>query len=182
MFRTNRKGFTLPEVLVTVAIVAILAAVVVPAVTQQIGKGESGQFVSSYQGVQTGVTSFVSDVHRFPVSLYQLSHATANGDSVMNFTLSSIESSRWAGPYLQTEIATKGGTLPLSFGLAAKDTLWLDGTYLVSTVTNASADSSKVAHVDSLVDGGDGRSAGAVRWAVGTGSLDSAWIRITTFR
>ena len=36
-----RRGFTLPEVLVTVTVVAVLAAVVVPAVTQYVSRGQS---------------------------------------------------------------------------------------------------------------------------------------------
>ena len=36
-----RRGFTLPEVLVTVTVVAVLAAVVVPAVTQYVNRGNN---------------------------------------------------------------------------------------------------------------------------------------------
>lgn len=177
----RRTGFTLAEVLVTVAIVAILAAVVVPAVTQQITKGEAGQFVASYQGVQTGVTSFVADVRRFPVGLSQLYAQPANGDSVMNTTLNSAEASRWSGPYLQTEVLP-AGTLELGFGLAGKDTLWVDGSFLAMTITASNADSSMVVHVDSLVDKGDGNAAGTVRWSLTTAAFDSAWMRIVTYR
>ncbi len=40
MKKNVRRGFTLPEILVTVTVVAVLAAVVVPAVTQYVSKGD----------------------------------------------------------------------------------------------------------------------------------------------
>ena len=53
--RTRRGGFTLPEVLVTVAIVAILAAVVVPTVTNQIGKGDGRKAMTVVGAVGGGL-------------------------------------------------------------------------------------------------------------------------------
>ena len=67
--RTRRAGFTLPEVLVTVAIVAILAAVVVPTVTNQISKGDDSNLTSNVASLRTGVTAFVADVRKFPSRL-----------------------------------------------------------------------------------------------------------------
>ena len=73
--RSGRNGFTLPEVLVTVAIVAVLAAVVVPAVTQQLGKGDAPAFVSSMNSMRTAITSFAADVRQLPGEVSQLGTA-----------------------------------------------------------------------------------------------------------
>ena len=70
--RASRSGFTLPEVLVTVAIVAILAAVVVPTVTNQIGKGDDSNLTSNVASLRTGITAFVSDVRKFPSRVQHL--------------------------------------------------------------------------------------------------------------
>ena len=70
--RSSRTGFTLPEVLVTVAIVAVLAAIVVPTVTNQIGKGDDSNLTTNFTSLRTGVTAFVSDVRKFPGRLQNL--------------------------------------------------------------------------------------------------------------
>lgn len=178
--RNRRSGFTLPEVLVTVAIVAILAAVVVPAVTQQISKGEDGQIAGGLQGLVTGATSYSADVRRYPLFLSDLSTTPATGDSTIGGVLTAEEVARWRGPYTQNEVDSAA---TLSFGLLkGKDHLWKDGTFLAMTVATTAADSARVVHVDSIIDNGDGLADGRIRWAVGGATFDSAWVRLIVAR
>ena len=178
----NRRGFTLAETLVTVAIVAVLAAVVVPAVTQQITKGEDGQFVSSLQGVVTSVTSYAADTRRFPLFLSDLSFVPQAGDSsALGTLLTATEVASWRGPYSQTEVDS-AGTLALGFNLDAEDHLRTEANFLVATLSRSNGDSAMVVHVDSLVDGGDGLTSGKIRWALTGATFDSAWVRLLTAR
>jgi len=176
----RRSGFTLPEVLVTVAIVAILAAVVVPAVTQQIGKGDQGQFTGNVQSLQTGVTTYVSDVRRYPRFLSQFTTQVAAGDStsVPYGVLSAAEAARWKGPYIQAEITAASGML-LGYGLTASDTLRIVPPYITLRVTG---DSGQVDRVDSELDGSTGAAAGNLRWLAGNNRGDSAYYLLTVAR
>jgi prepilin-type N-terminal cleavage/methylation domain-containing protein len=96
-----RRGFTLPEILVTVTVVAVLAAVVVPAVTQYAGKGDAPSTKQDVDGIRQGVTGFVSDVRSYPDSLGDLIKFTAT------------DSAKWKGPYSQITLSsgkfTSGG-------------------------------------------------------------------------
>src|SRR5919109_3867613 len=70
--RSSRAGFTLPEVLVTVAIVAVLAAIVVPTVTNQISKGDDTNLVTNIADIRTSITAFVSDARKYPSRLQDM--------------------------------------------------------------------------------------------------------------
>jgi prepilin-type N-terminal cleavage/methylation domain-containing protein len=183
---SRRSGFTLPEVLVTVAIVAVLAAMVVPAVTQQISKGDQGQLSSSIQGLNTGLTSFVADVRKFPIALSQLSQAVANNDSTLMPLghLNAVEAGRWKGPYIQTEIADPvagaGAKANVGFGLSLLDTLRMGANNFV--IAKISGDSADVVRADAAADNGDGKDAGIIRWSITGGVLDSSWVRLITAR
>lgn len=180
--RSARSGFTLPEVLVTVAIVAVLAAIVVPAVTQQLGKGDSAQFTRNVGALQTGATSYVTDVRRFPRYLSQLVTAPAAGDSA-TFplgVLSTAEAARWRGPYVQTEITGASGFV-VGLGMAASDTLLADATNNYLTL-RLKGDSSAVNRADTELDGGSGASAGNLRWVAGATRGDSARYRLLVAR
>ena len=73
---SSRRGFTLPEVLVTVTIVAVLAAVMVPAVINQVGKGDIPAVGQDIGGIRTAITTFAADTRRFPQRLSQLGKAS----------------------------------------------------------------------------------------------------------
>lgn len=90
----NRRGFTLPEILVTVTVVAVLAAVVVPAVTQYAGKGDAPSTKQDVDGIRQGVTGFVTDIRSYPDSLGDLVASTA------------ADSARWKGPYSQISLTS----------------------------------------------------------------------------
>lgn len=185
--RSTRRGFTLPEVLVTVAIVSILAAVVVPAVTQQISKGDQGQFTGTVQGIQTGMTSYVADVRRFPLFLSDLATKPAAGDSLLpKGVLTAQEVNRWNGPYLQASVDS-AVAVGLGFGLNLQDHLAFNSTtnfvYTRLTPATSTADSALVVHLDSLLDNANGNTKGFLRWVPKTlGGLDSAWINLVTAR
>lgn len=183
--RSRRGGFTLPEVLVTVAIVAVLAAMVVPAVTQQISKGDEGQFSGSIRNLQTAITAYVSDVRRFPYDLTQLETVPTNGDSAWGpaGTLNAALVARWKGPYLQGSLTT-GDSVDLGFGLFGKSQMRVDGNYLILRIDGTTSEA-VFAKVDSLIDKADGQADGSLRWTdTGTpGTLDSlATYRISVVR
>jgi prepilin-type N-terminal cleavage/methylation domain-containing protein len=182
MFRNRRRtGFTLPEVLVTVAIVAILAAVVVPAVTQQLGKADAPSFNASVAGLRTAVTSFVSDVRRFPGKVDDLqTQPTAatdfdlSGDGAgtgagtyapLGTAFTAAVVARWRGPYESSSGST--GVVGVGYGWSTVNALRDSLGYVVLELTIAAgADSSDAQTLDTAVDDGV-RTTGLVRWKVG---------------
>jgi prepilin-type N-terminal cleavage/methylation domain-containing protein len=180
LFRSKRRsGFTLAETLVTVAIIAVLAAVIVPAVTQQIGKGDDANVTSTIKGVQSGVTSYVSDVRRYPALLSQLINDVSTGeDSTLapSGTLNASQKAQWKGPYMQTTL-TLADSLPLGLGLFGKDTMRVTANYLILRI-NGTTNEKIFLHVDSLIDSGNGKAAGLLQWTSAAGVLDS----IATFK
>src|SRR5437764_10627601 len=99
----NRRGFTLPEVLVTVTIVAVLAAVMVPAVLNQVGKGDIPSVAQDLGAIRTAITTFAADTRRFPGHLTDLTGTTllttAKDFSGVAY---GTDAANYHGPYLPT--------------------------------------------------------------------------------
>jgi prepilin-type N-terminal cleavage/methylation domain-containing protein len=99
MFR--RRAFTLPEVLVTVTIVAVLAAVIVPAVINQVAKGDAPAVAQDLTGIRTAITTFAADTRRFPAKLSDLGGATLSAAAfdILGNAYGADASSGYHGPY-----------------------------------------------------------------------------------
>lgn len=168
----RRSGFTLPEVLVTVAIVAVLAAIVVPTVTSQLGKGDAPALSSSIGSLRTSVTAFVSDVRKFPRRLSQLSVAISQGDSALGpYDYSQRDENAWKGPYGSFNI-TSGDSVALGMNLKAFDSLTAVSG-LVKMDLTGSTSHAEMSRIDTLIDNATGPTAGSLRWTntSGTASL-----------
>lgn len=169
---STRGGFTLPEVLVTVAIVAVLAAMVVPAVTQQISKGDAPAFASSVGSLRTALTSFVSDVRKLPGEISHLSTNITLTDEDLATTVDGgtayIQSvvDRWRGPYESSGMTS--GQIPLGMGWTTRDDLVDSLNYIVVTIGKAGAVIADAVELDEAVDNGNGATQGLVRWNPGT--------------
>src|SRR5438552_1404531 len=71
----RNAGFTLIEVLVTVVVIGVLAAVVIPAVTAQVTAGDSARVIADLNNVRTGIENFDIAVRQFPGDIDDLVNA-----------------------------------------------------------------------------------------------------------
>ncbi|HXT18161.1 MAG TPA: prepilin-type N-terminal cleavage/methylation domain-containing protein [Gemmatimonadaceae bacterium] len=125
-----RRGFTLPEVLVTVTVVAVLAAVVVPAVTQYVNKGDTPVFQQDLSEIRNAVTAYIADNRSFPAEFYDLTAAGNSGGKIyfagsVTGTSTAVASFTSAGGItLGPAITSANGylTTPLAFSTGASAT------------------------------------------------------------
>ena len=161
--RKRRTGFTLAETLVTVAIIAVLAAVVVPAVTQQLSKGDAPSLQGSISALQTSVTSFVTDVRKFPRRISQLVNAPLAADSALGpYVIGAQGAAAWKGPYATFSLAS-GDSLSLGMNLKALDSL-TNVSNRIQVILSGSTSHTEMLHIDSLIDGASGNAAGNLTW------------------
>lgn len=183
----NRGGFTLGEVLVTIALISVLAAVVIPAVASQITKGDLGRVTTDLLADQNAIQQFVSDVRKYPKSLGQLivlpttSHFPLTPPAT---AYAAQELARWRGPYLNKDSAAAGLTgYGLRIGSASPafkfDTLIVGTTgvftpavpgagdikYLVIAIP--SMNQATALALDAAMDDGV-LTTGAIRWKIST--------------
>jgi general secretion pathway protein G len=91
------RGFTLIELIVVIAIIAILGAIIAPNAFRAIEKAKVARAVADMKAIKTASLVFYADVGTFPLtSLNQTAYLQDSG-LVTNTT----GSPRWDGPYLE---------------------------------------------------------------------------------
>lgn len=121
------KGFTLLEVLVVVAILALLAAAILPIVLNQLQRGDPVRLSTDMTDLQSAVRLFRLDVRpsRIPGDLEDLTQPIDSLDAdVTNEPYSRREMDRWDGPYVDFQFPFLGIARPdtthLSTGFAGR--------------------------------------------------------------
>src|SRR5689334_20457933 len=99
----RRGGFTLIETIVTVGLLAVLAAFVVPTVIQKAGAADPVKVSSDLAAIRSGLETFISDVKGgYPNQLHMLTDPPTGSnhyiDSTTGFTAGQIAA--WNGPYI----------------------------------------------------------------------------------
>jgi prepilin-type N-terminal cleavage/methylation domain-containing protein len=185
MQKNGRPGFTLPEILVTVTVVAVLAAVVVPAVTQYVTKGDAPASQQDIEQVRNAATAFTADTRKFPGALTQLTTAITTHDSSSSGAgFSATDSAAWKGPYLSATPTQAAGFTSQGLNLTISDTIRLKAGWLQDSIV-APNDCPGLLRLDSLLDKADGSGSGSVVWtgtcAQGTpnGTLTGRALRLT---
>jgi prepilin-type N-terminal cleavage/methylation domain-containing protein len=178
--QTKRRGFTLPEVLVTITLIAALAGVVVPSIASQLKKGDPARVGQDVSAIRGAVEQFLTDVRRYPGAIQQVTAPIATSQAPLtttaqaNFGTSDV--TRWKGPYLSKDSI---GAVSTGFGWAFKpgfevDTLLPTGTasaaggqrYMVLKVVMPVNDSLSVLQLDGQFDDGN-LNTGAMRYRKG---------------
>ena len=178
--KKKNRGFTLPEILVSITLVAVLAAVVVPTIAGQVKKGDPARVGNDFLALRGAVEQFLSDVRRYPKSLGQLTNTITSGQSsLVGANYGAAEATRWRGPYLTKDSLSADST---GFGVAFRtpfDTLSLPVsgvtraagiTYLI--VSLVGVDTASAASVDGMFDDGS-PVRGSVRWSKGATGFDT---------
>jgi prepilin-type N-terminal cleavage/methylation domain-containing protein len=176
----RRLGFTMAEILVALAIVAMVAAVVIPTFTAQLGKADPQRVGNDAFSIRGAVEQFVNDVGQYPSNINQLTtRMTANNASWVSAIYGQYsvgERDKWRGPYL-----TKDASAVLSTGFDATfntvlnvDSLGTSGLAEASSNTRfltlcLALDSAGAARIDAMFDDSN-LSTGLFRWTLGTAS------------
>jgi prepilin-type N-terminal cleavage/methylation domain-containing protein len=159
---TRRRAFTLPEVLVTVTIVAVLAAVVVPAVLNQVSKGDTAGLAGDVGALRTAITSFTTDTRHYPARIEDLVTKPASTDKdILGQDYGSTAINAWKGPYFPTSQTVTSATdyTTTAYGLKISDTFEApsssNGNFITLVFTNVPSDAN-LATIDRLFDNGSG--------------------------
>lgn len=177
MKRSARGGFTLPEVLVTIAIVATLAAVLLPALNSQLTKGEASRASNDLLAVQTAINTFVSDVRRYPDSLAHLTTPITITRKDINGNLYPPKLvARWKGPYLAEELIDNkmvtgfGGEIQADF-IKSPSNEFNGISYVKVDVTPITSD--EFNGLDEIIDDIANSSSGQLRWSAASSGVAS---------
>jgi len=100
-----KKSFTLIELIVVIAIIAILGAVIAPNAFKAISKAKVAATVADFRSIKTAVMTYLTDTAAWPLTTAGSAYFLANTGSVAN----------WDGPYLDKWPQSRWGTGVYSF-------------------------------------------------------------------
>ncbi len=175
----RQAGFTLVEVVVGLAILALIAAVVLVAVSGRIQDSRSAAVAQTLSTMSDGIIQYRADVRRYPKNLRYLSTQPTFGvTDLCNQAVPSSFVSLWKGPYTTSVLLASGLAIQ---EMVVQDALELDpaGPYTVTTngaivIVTQNVDSTIARELETRFDGNADWAAGTIRFthlASGQGTL-----------
>lgn len=179
---TVRRGFTVMEIVVAVALMAILTAITFPTISKYLSDQEIDTTASTLTDLKNAIASFRATVGNSPSRLTHLTKAIASTDSTSctgrapatPLTLyGATNAPKWltTGPFYPKPLSVYGTVLPIG---TASDTLFRTAASLTASFLNITIHFVRFQDADALndlMDGpGDGNNAdrsnstGVIRW------------------
>jgi prepilin-type N-terminal cleavage/methylation domain-containing protein len=108
----SRRGVTLVEILIVMAILATLAAVLYPSVAVQLRRGQTSALANQFNYLRESIANYRENVTKYPINLTQLTVQPAvNGSDLCGaLSLTAANVAAWRGPYLNQNIV---GDIPV---------------------------------------------------------------------
>jgi len=164
----RRRGFTLAEMLIALAIVAVMAAMLYPAMSAQLRRGQGAATASALSNFRDAMVAYRGNVQDYPRTLSQLTNAlVATATDACGNVLSAAQRNAWRGPYLTQNIS---GNAAVGDGLAldtlirnpATDAAVAPGTLILRVIN---VDSTVAVDVDRQFDGTVDLTSGTILWS-----------------
>ena len=173
----NRKqsaghGFTLMEVMVTLAIIAIMVAVMLPSLSSRMRTSNSSNLSQNLKTINDAIQKYRENVGYFPPQLALLvTKPTTSNTDACGTALSTTDVNLWQGPYIALTVTSNGiqsgdavirNTITRTPTTTSSSTV-MDGTLsiIADAVTSAQA-----TDVEAILDAGSADvNAGTVRYS-----------------
>jgi general secretion pathway protein G len=163
-----RPGFTFVEIVVTLAIMAMLAAVIVPVVARRVREGQSTAVAQTLDAIADGIAQYRTDVRRYPTRLQHLTTKPALGArDPCGRTIPQAFLDEWKGPYLQTQVTASGIRIS---DATVQDTITSDPAVFTTTsvgyllIDTQDVDEETAEKLDDSYDGADDLATGVIRF------------------
>lgn len=170
----SRRGFTLAEVLVAFALIAVLAAMVVPTVRGRLQDGYEDALVQEFSSLASAITAYRQDVGKYPPKLDYLTALPSGATDFCGRLLTPADSVKWRGPYV-SRIISPTPNYTVAQKDSVQDQLSRPGANnaVIQIVING-ADTTTAHDVDLKVDGTVNKTSGTLVWGVsGSGTTMS---------
>jgi prepilin-type N-terminal cleavage/methylation domain-containing protein len=102
--RGRALGFTLAEIIIAIAILALLTAAALPVVFERLKAGRRSAIIGEMQALQNGILLFYRDVGRYPSRLDFLSMKGNPMTDACNAQISTQNANKYRGPYVNRPI------------------------------------------------------------------------------
>lgn len=159
----HRRGMTIVEILLAIAILAILAAVVLPTTAGQLRQGHATALANQLSNLREAIGNYRENVGAYPVSLVQLTtQPVAGANDSCGAPLSNPEINGWRGPYINQNIV---GNMPVGNAvIAATLTRVAVGSAAVLRIHAGRVDQDIAATLEAQFDGNANFASGTVLW------------------
>lgn len=189
--RKRRFGFTLIEILVTTVVIAVLAAVVLPAVAKQTSTADPARVLSDLANIKMGTEIFANNMRPdFPGDLEDLVNAPTQSTSVIPSSVTddfALDGARfaslalWKGPYVSQTLPAgntltgltswragangfyNNGLLICEITVVAGCTVATGGSGAYLTILVEALSLTEAVNIDKLLDGAEGALSGTFR-------------------
>jgi prepilin-type N-terminal cleavage/methylation domain-containing protein len=184
--RSKKRGFSLAEILVAVAIMAVVAAVVIPSIGGQLNKGDVARVSGDLTSVQGAIEQFLADVRRYPLSMSHLQTKVVIANSgLTGGVYSASQAARWRGPYMTKDFSVSGisgfGSSMVSLFAICDNTAGTTGTCAAGatqqylTIRIPGLTTLEAAQIDSVMDDGN-LTTGMIQFKLGASvDKDTLW-------
>jgi prepilin-type N-terminal cleavage/methylation domain-containing protein len=158
----HRRAMTIVEVLVALAILAIIAAVVLPTTAGQLRDGHATALANQLANLREAVANYRQNVGAYPASLTQLTTLPVGGVDACGTPLSAAEVNAWRGPYINQNIV---GNMPVGNAIiVASLTRTTIGTAVLLRIRAARVENDIASDVEEQFDGNANFGTGTILW------------------
>lgn len=170
----RRSGFTLAEVITAVALIAVLAAVMLPAVRGRMQDGYEDAIIQEFTSLASAITAFRQDVGSYPQTLDLLTSPRSPFRNICGTTLSATDSAKWNGPYVARTILNVS-----QYQVASHD--FVDNTLFRANTTQIyivieGADLTTAKNIDLKIDGTADQNNGTLLYASDANAYDLQYV------